>query len=121
MTNRTEPGPPPGEPGSVAATCRRSPLNEMRQMRIAIVGAGLAGLATAAAFSRAGHDVQVVEQADGLRARVLAINLYPGSTSPPTRPRTAAAPSRASPVHEQVQLVHQSVGPSRPGRAFRFR
>ena len=35
-------------------------------MRIAIVGAGLAGLATAAAFSRAGHDVAVLEQADRL-------------------------------------------------------
>jgi 2-polyprenyl-6-methoxyphenol hydroxylase-like FAD-dependent oxidoreductase len=50
-------------------------------MRIAIVGAGLAGLATAAAFSRAGHDVQVFEQADGLRARGLAINLWSNATS----------------------------------------
>jgi 2-polyprenyl-6-methoxyphenol hydroxylase-like FAD-dependent oxidoreductase len=50
-------------------------------MRIAIVGAGLAGLATAAAFSRAGHDVQVFEQADGLRARGLAITLWSNATS----------------------------------------
>jgi 2-polyprenyl-6-methoxyphenol hydroxylase-like FAD-dependent oxidoreductase len=50
-------------------------------MRIAIVGAGLAGLATAAAFSRAGHDVQVLEQADGLRASGLAINLWSNATS----------------------------------------
>jgi 2-polyprenyl-6-methoxyphenol hydroxylase-like FAD-dependent oxidoreductase len=50
-------------------------------MRIAIVGAGLAGLATAAAFSRADHDVQVFEQADSLRARGLAINLFSNATS----------------------------------------
>jgi 2-polyprenyl-6-methoxyphenol hydroxylase-like FAD-dependent oxidoreductase len=50
-------------------------------MRIAIVGAGLAGLATAAAFSRAGHDVAVLEQADRLRASGLAINLWSNATS----------------------------------------
>jgi 2-polyprenyl-6-methoxyphenol hydroxylase-like FAD-dependent oxidoreductase len=50
-------------------------------MRIAIVGAGLAGLATAAAFHQAGHDVQVFEQADGLRASGLAINLWSNATS----------------------------------------
>lgn len=37
-------------------------------MHIAIVRAGLAGLATAAAFSRTGHEVTVFEQAAGLRA-----------------------------------------------------
>jgi 2-polyprenyl-6-methoxyphenol hydroxylase-like FAD-dependent oxidoreductase len=56
-------------------------MNEMSHMRIAIVGAGLAGLATAAAFSRAGHDVQVFEQADGLRASGLAINLWSNATT----------------------------------------
>lgn len=50
-------------------------------MRIAIVGAGLAGLATAAAFSRSGHTVTVFEQADGLRASGLAINLWSNATS----------------------------------------
>ena len=50
-------------------------------MRIAIVGAGLAGLATAAAFTRAGHDVTVFAQADGLRASGLAINLWSNATS----------------------------------------
>jgi 2-polyprenyl-6-methoxyphenol hydroxylase-like FAD-dependent oxidoreductase len=50
-------------------------------MRIAIVGAGLAGLATAAAFSGKGHEVTVFEQADGLRASGLAINLWSNATS----------------------------------------
>ncbi len=50
-------------------------------MHIAIVGAGLAGLATAAAFSRAGHSVRVFEQAEGLRASGLAINLWSNATS----------------------------------------
>lgn len=50
-------------------------------MRVAIVGAGLAGLATAAALSRSGHQVRVFEQADGLRASGLAINLWSNATS----------------------------------------
>jgi 2-polyprenyl-6-methoxyphenol hydroxylase-like FAD-dependent oxidoreductase len=50
-------------------------------MRVAVVGAGLAGLATAAAFSRSGHQVSVFEQADGLRASGLAINLWSNATS----------------------------------------
>lgn len=50
-------------------------------MNIAIVGAGLAGLAAGAAFSRAGHEVTVFEQADGLRASGLAINLWSNATS----------------------------------------
>ena len=50
-------------------------------MRIAIVGAGLTGLATAAAFRRAGHEVRVFEQADSLRASGLAITLWSNATS----------------------------------------
>lgn len=50
-------------------------------MRVAIVGAGLTGLATAAAFSRNGHRVRVFEQAPGLRASGLAINLWSNATS----------------------------------------
>jgi 2-polyprenyl-6-methoxyphenol hydroxylase-like FAD-dependent oxidoreductase len=50
-------------------------------MRVAIVGAGLAGLATAAAFSKSGHKVTVFEQADSLRARGLAINLWSNAAS----------------------------------------
>jgi 2-polyprenyl-6-methoxyphenol hydroxylase-like FAD-dependent oxidoreductase len=53
----------------------------VRSLRIAIVGAGLAGLGTAAAFSRAGHAVTVFEQADTLRASGLAINLWSNATS----------------------------------------
>jgi FAD-dependent urate hydroxylase len=50
-------------------------------MQIAVVGAGIAGLAAAAAFSRSGHDVAVYEQADSLRASGLAINLWSNATS----------------------------------------
>jgi 2-polyprenyl-6-methoxyphenol hydroxylase-like FAD-dependent oxidoreductase len=50
-------------------------------LRIAIVGAGLAGLASAAAFSRSGHEVAVFERADELRASGLAINLWSNATS----------------------------------------
>lgn len=50
-------------------------------MRAAIVGAGVAGLATAAALSRAGHRVSVFEQADGPRAGGLAFHLWSNATS----------------------------------------
>lgn len=50
-------------------------------MRIAIAGAGLAGLAAAAAFTRRGHDVTVYEQADSLRASGLAVNFWSNATS----------------------------------------
>jgi NAD(P)-binding Rossmann-like domain len=50
-------------------------------MRVAIVGAGLAGLATAAGLHRAGHEVAVYEQAGSLRASGLAINLWSNATS----------------------------------------
>ncbi|HEY1919259.1 MAG TPA: NAD(P)-binding protein [Streptosporangiaceae bacterium] len=53
----------------------------MSFLRIAIVGAGLAGLASAAAFSRSGHEIAVFEQADRLRASGLAINLWSNATS----------------------------------------
>ena len=50
-------------------------------MRIAVAGAGLAGLAAAAGFTRRGHDVIVYEQANSLRANGLAFNLSPNATS----------------------------------------
>jgi len=53
----------------------------MTSMRVAIVGAGLAGLAAAAGLSRSGHEVKVLEQADSLRAGGLALNLWSNATS----------------------------------------
>jgi 2-polyprenyl-6-methoxyphenol hydroxylase-like FAD-dependent oxidoreductase len=53
----------------------------MKPLGVAVVGAGLAGLATAAALRRAGHEVAVFEQADELRAGGLAINLWSNATS----------------------------------------
>jgi FAD-dependent urate hydroxylase len=50
-------------------------------VRIAIAGAGLAGLSAAAAFTRRGHDVTVYEQASSLRASGLAINFWSNATS----------------------------------------
>jgi 2-polyprenyl-6-methoxyphenol hydroxylase-like FAD-dependent oxidoreductase len=50
-------------------------------VRVAVAGAGLAGLAAAAGFIRLGHDVTVFEQADSLRASGLAFNLAPNATS----------------------------------------
>jgi 2-polyprenyl-6-methoxyphenol hydroxylase-like FAD-dependent oxidoreductase len=59
------------------ATC----LKGGAAVRIAVAGAGLAGLAAAAGFIRLGHDVTVFEQADSLRASGLAFNLAPNATS----------------------------------------
>src|ERR1700689_150218 len=72
--------------GPIATDCssnlERSVLRQGgRSLRIAFVGAGLAGLASAAAFSRSGHEVAVFERADELRASGLAINLWSNATS----------------------------------------
>jgi 2-polyprenyl-6-methoxyphenol hydroxylase-like FAD-dependent oxidoreductase len=53
----------------------------VRLVRVAVAGAGLAGLATAAALRRAGHEVAVFEQAGTLRSGGLAINLWSNATS----------------------------------------
>ncbi|HWC36192.1 MAG TPA: FAD-dependent monooxygenase [Mycobacteriales bacterium] len=50
-------------------------------MRVAVVGAGLAGLASAAGLSRAGHSVEVFERSDALRASGLALNFWSNATS----------------------------------------
>lgn len=60
-------------------------------MRVAIVGGGLAGLGTAAALRRTGHEVKLFEQADELRASGLAINFWSNATS--LMPQFGIAPS----------------------------
>ena len=52
-----------------------------QRVRVTVVGGGLAGLATAAGLTRSGHDVAVIEQADGLRASGLALNLWSNATT----------------------------------------
>jgi 2-polyprenyl-6-methoxyphenol hydroxylase-like FAD-dependent oxidoreductase len=49
--------------------------------RIAIVGAGLGGLAAAITLCRQGFDVQVYEQAPGLAERSAGINISPNSVN----------------------------------------
>lgn len=49
-------------------------------MRIAIIGAGLAGVASAVALSQAGHEVRIYEQAAELRAGGYGIILWPNAT-----------------------------------------
>ena len=76
-------------------------VTETKRMSIVVVGAGLAGLATAAAFSRAGHEVAVLEQANALRAGGLA-----GALS--RRPSPA---SRLTPPVMSARMTARSGGP----------
>lgn len=50
-------------------------------MRVAVVGAGLAGLSAGAALHRAGHEVVVFEQSSSLRSSGLALNVWSNATS----------------------------------------
>jgi 2-polyprenyl-6-methoxyphenol hydroxylase-like FAD-dependent oxidoreductase len=50
-------------------------------MKVAVVGAGLAGLASAAALGRLGHEVEVFERSEALRASGLALNFWSNATS----------------------------------------
>jgi 2-polyprenyl-6-methoxyphenol hydroxylase-like FAD-dependent oxidoreductase len=50
-------------------------------MRIAVVGAGVAGLTAALALHRDGHDVAVYERADALRAGGFGLNLWTNAGS----------------------------------------
>jgi 2-polyprenyl-6-methoxyphenol hydroxylase-like FAD-dependent oxidoreductase len=50
-------------------------------MRISVVGAGVAGLTAALALQRDGHDVRVVERAETLRAGGFGLNLWSNATS----------------------------------------
>jgi FAD-dependent urate hydroxylase len=49
-------------------------------VRIVIIGGGLSGVASALALIRAGHDVQVFEQADALRTGGYGLILWPNGT-----------------------------------------
>jgi 2-polyprenyl-6-methoxyphenol hydroxylase-like FAD-dependent oxidoreductase len=51
-------------------------------MRVAVVGAGVAGLTAALALQRDGHDVQVHEQAAELRTGGFGFNLWTNAVSP---------------------------------------
>lgn len=51
-------------------------------MRVAIVGAGVAGLTAALALQRDGHDVRVLEQASELRTGGFGLNLWANATEP---------------------------------------
>lgn len=51
-------------------------------MKVAIVGAGVAGLSAALALQRDGHDVQVHEQAAELRTGGFGLNLWANATEP---------------------------------------
>ena len=49
-------------------------------LRIAIVGGGIGGLATAAALRSSGHEVRVYEQADRFREIGAGVTLHPNAT-----------------------------------------
>lgn len=49
-------------------------------MKVVIIGAGLAGVASALALTQAGHDVVVCEQAEGLRKGGYGVILWPNAT-----------------------------------------
>jgi predicted NAD/FAD-dependent oxidoreductase len=68
QSSRTSPGPRKKDT-SEAPTPRR----------IAVVGAGMAGIACARTLSRAGHDVQVFEKSDGAGGRMASLNSPFGS------------------------------------------
>src|SRR6202161_510019 len=51
--------------------------DEMARLRIGISGGGVGGLASAIALRKAGHDVQVLEQAPSFRRVGADINLTP--------------------------------------------
>ncbi|MHA6325639.1 FAD-dependent monooxygenase [Roseivivax sp. CAU 1753] len=50
---------------------------DLERLRIAVIGAGIGGLAVAAAFARAGADVTVLEQAEAIREVGAGLQLSP--------------------------------------------
>ena len=77
------------------------PRREAGDVRTAVVvGAGMAGLATAGALARAGWQVTVLERGERVAAPPTALVLWPNGRARPgvARTRTAAGPAIAAPL-----------------------
>jgi hypothetical protein len=97
-------------------------------MRVGIAGAGLAGLATAAAFRRSGHDVTVYEQAGGFarqRARdqpVVERDVFAAGPGHTRGPHTRGAVLQDAPARLRARgRLHGAAGQGTSARQRRAR